>query len=610
MIWPHRTRTKPPKRRNALAAATFHPHRSIDIDSDTIASQAIGSNVPYRKKVRLKSAPAGTTRFVALLVLLTVTVGRADANRPPKFLLDGHQSEIVLRLKEGPETPVGTLIHTLHGVDADGDAITFGIRSTPYDADVLRLENAANGAANLYLNRELDRETRDEYVIVLTLTDQRLGDGNFVTQSLLLLVEDINDNAPVFGPYQATLEVAEDSAPGVLTTLEATDADEGAYGQVVYYLQELDGDNGVFSISTQGGRGVVRLVRQLDYEQKSLYQLRVLAVDRANQGPVNTATAALLVKVRDVEDQPPMFAAISPVVRIGEDTPIGAPVVTVKAYDGDRGVNNPIRYAIAHGADGSFAINARSGVVHTTRALDREDARNQANGAFILEIVATEKSELVVSSEQICRTICGRITNFVSILYLLQPAPSASTEITIILIDINDETPRFRSAAYEAEISEASQENTPLTFLGDAPHNSVYDYDQGNNGTFELRLEPDDGMFEITPGRAVNEATFLVRLRRNSVLDYETVQRLNYTIVAREVVTEAAKWSSVPIVVYVRDSNDNFPEFERPLYEFSVPENSGAGTVVGRVRATDGDAGVFGTAGLRYTHLSGSVAHL
>lgn len=27
-------------------------------------------------------------------------------NRPPKFLLEG-QSEIVLRLKEGPETPIG-----------------------------------------------------------------------------------------------------------------------------------------------------------------------------------------------------------------------------------------------------------------------------------------------------------------------------------------------------------------------------------------------------------------------------------------------------------------------------------------------------------------------
>lgn len=71
---------------------------------------------------------------------------------------------------------------------------------------------------------------------------------------------------------------------------------------MVYYLQELEGDNDVFSITTHHGKGTIRLVKNLDYETKSLYQLRVLAVDRANQGPVNTGTAAILVKVRDVED--------------------------------------------------------------------------------------------------------------------------------------------------------------------------------------------------------------------------------------------------------------------------------------------------------------------
>lgn len=98
----------------------------------------------------------------------------------------------------------------------------------------------------------------------------------------------------------------------------------------MYYLQELEGDNDVFSIVTHHGKGTIRLVRQLDYEQKSLYQLRVLAVDRANQGPINTGTAAILVKIRDVEDQPPVFSAINPVTRISEDVPIGAPVLQSK----------------------------------------------------------------------------------------------------------------------------------------------------------------------------------------------------------------------------------------------------------------------------------------
>lgn len=58
------------------------------------------------------------------------------------------------------------------------------------------------------------------------------------------------------------------------------------YIQVVYHLQEIDGDNDMFSISTVGGKGVVRLLGNLDYERKFLYQIRVLAVDRANNDKV------------------------------------------------------------------------------------------------------------------------------------------------------------------------------------------------------------------------------------------------------------------------------------------------------------------------------------
>lgn len=124
--------------------------------------------------------------------------------------------------------------------------------------------------------------------------------------------------------------------------------------------------------------------------------------------------------------------------------------------------------------------------------------------------------------------------------YFHQPAPSISTEITIILTDVNDETPTFHSSSYEAEIRENAQENTPVTFLGDNK-NWVYDFDQGNNGTFELFFEPDDHIFEVTPKRAINEASFLIRVRDNRKLDYELIQQMNYTLVAREVVKDG-KW--------------------------------------------------------------------
>lgn len=75
-------------------------------------------------------------------------------------------------------------------------------------------------------------QIKDEYTVVLTLTDDKLGDGQFITQSMLVLVEDINDNEPVFRPYESSLAVDENAPPKVLATLLATDQDEGPFGQV------------------------------------------------------------------------------------------------------------------------------------------------------------------------------------------------------------------------------------------------------------------------------------------------------------------------------------------------------------------------------------------
>ncbi|KAJ0175756.1 hypothetical protein K1T71_008915 [Dendrolimus kikuchii] len=518
----------------------------------------------------------------AFWVLLLFDIRSIAANRPPRFLIDG-QSEIVVRLKEGSETPVGSLIYRLRGVDPDGDPLQFGLRDQ-VGSDIIRLEAISSNEANIYLVKELDREIRDEYSFVLTLTDGHLGEGNFITQSFLLLVEDVNDNEPIFKSYPSAISVKEDAAPGILTTVEATDLDEGAYGQVLYHLQELDGDTENFAIQTVNGKGVVRLLNKLDYERKSLYQLRVLAVDRANQGRVNTGTAAILIKVQDVEDQPPEFVVASPVTRISEDAPIGTSVLQVRAIDGDRGINNRISYSIISGGEEHFDIDSSSGIVYTVNQLDREDPNN-SNGAYILEILATEES------------------------HNTSPMPSTTTEVTVIVTDVNDETPTFRSERYVGEILENAQQNTPITFLQDAIP-EVFDYDQGKNGTFELYLNGDGGMFDVTPFKGINEASFLIRVNDASFLDYEKVTVMNFSLVAKEIVTKDPKMSIVPITVHIRDENDNFPEFTESLYTVSVPENCGVGTTVAWVQALDQDSDNYGTRGIRYTSLGGSIANL
>lgn len=61
--------------------------------------------------------------------------------------------------------------------------------------------------------------------------------------------------------------------------------------------------------------------------------------------------------------------------------------------------------------------------------------------------------------------------------HMVSPLPSATTEVTVIITDVNDEKPKFKSNRYVGEIIENAQQNTPITFLQDGVP-EVFDYDQ------------------------------------------------------------------------------------------------------------------------------------
>lgn len=60
----------------------------------------------YFVKIKFKSTTNFQCFIIVFLVLLNYNVSSVVCNKPPRFLIDG-QTEIVLRLKEGEETPVG-----------------------------------------------------------------------------------------------------------------------------------------------------------------------------------------------------------------------------------------------------------------------------------------------------------------------------------------------------------------------------------------------------------------------------------------------------------------------------------------------------------------------
>jgi cadherin 23 len=113
---------------------------------------------------------------------------------------------------------------------------------------------------------------------------------------------------------------------------------------------------------------------------------------------------------------------------------------------------------------------------------------------------------------------------------------------------------------------------------------------------------------QVTPDQGINEASFMIRVKEPTLLDFEVVNVLNFTIVAREVVENKPKESRASVHVHIRDVNDNSPEFSTDSYEVYVSENVAPGGTLAWIRAEDKDSGILGSAGIRYTGLSGPLA--
>ncbi|XP_061660847.1 cadherin-7a isoform X3 [Syngnathoides biaculeatus] len=242
----------------------------------------------------------------------------------------------------------------------------------------------------------MDRETRDQYVLVIQAKDMvgQMG-GLSGTTSVTVTLTDVNDNPPRF-LHKVNQYTVPESLPlrSVVARIKAADADVGPNAEMDYRIMDGDGA-GVFNITTDETtqEGVLLLLKPLDFETKSSFSLRVEATNRnidsnfLNLGPFSDITS-LKVTVEDV-DEPPVFAAPSSGMSVSEDARVGTSIGRVSAHDPDTS-NNGIRYSIDRNTDMErfFNVDALSGVISTAKPLDRE-----ANSVHNLTILAIESQD-------------------------------------------------------------------------------------------------------------------------------------------------------------------------------------------------------------------------
>ena len=181
----------------------------------------------------------------------------------------------------------------------------------------------------IYVNSTFDRENISEYVLTIQASNGALlGPVRYGNGTVRLIIDDINDNAPIFTQPLYRFNVSEAAATGtVVATVRATDADVGNNGLVSYYIAS-DPDNR-FRIDDPYS-GQIKLANPLDFETKRFH---IIIVNATDQGPVPfTASTVVNISVTDVNDNAPVFSAIT-TCYVSEGLPAPQPCMYVNVTD-------------------------------------------------------------------------------------------------------------------------------------------------------------------------------------------------------------------------------------------------------------------------------------
>jgi len=142
------------------------------------------------------------------------------------------------------------------------------------------------------------------------------------------------------------------------------------------------------------------------------------------------------------------------------------------------------------------------------------------------------------------------------------PSLSSSTEVVVMVLDINDNTPVFAQAMYKVEINENTLTGTDITQVFAA------DGDEGTNGQVRYGIVDGNANQEFRIDSVTGAITVAKPLDREKTPTYSlTVQATDRGSTPR------TDTSTISIVLL--DINDFVPIFELSPYSVNVPENLG-----------------------------------
>ena len=448
--------------------------------------------------------------------------------------------------ESGPNFSTGTVSAS------DADAGTNAAIVLTLSGDGETFFNIDRFSGEITTSMTVNFETNPTITFTVTATD---GGSPAMSSmaTVTVVVMDVNDNVPQFFWDSYGVTVDEYSPNGTLIVIvDATDVDSGDNGEVQYFISEVTPPGNFFYLDPTSGELEVNVEMLPSISQNSMYTLHIGAHDMGTTPRTGMVTAN--IRVIDI-NEPPAFTQDTYDLMIRENDEDFT--YTLVATDPDTYRNyTTIVYSIPSvdgttgSGDGShLKVDETTGVLSINISFNFEEERNVG--------IMVEASD----------------PNF--------PTLSHATNVSVQVIDVNDNAPRFNQTSYTVIASENAAINSVIT-----DEIAAYDVDMVSRGMLQFAIDsgvPDRSKFEINPTTGV--------ITLFSPLNATAAQ--TYTLAVS--VTDGMLSSQAMVTITITDVNNHVPVFTQHTYTTSISESASTDDQIITVRAIDGDLGDFGT---------------
>ncbi|XP_054244974.1 protocadherin beta-15-like [Indicator indicator] len=256
------------------------------------------------------------------------------------------------------------------------------------------------------------------------------------------------------------------------------------------------------------------------------------------------------VEVLDVNDNSPVFAKKEMVFEILETTAPSFRFPLESAQDADVGSNALRNYSLESNSHFSLALATEKGAIYPELVLERQLDREE-NPEMNLLLTAIDGGS---------------------------PPKSGTVQIRILVLDANDNTPKFSREVYEVRLTENSPPGQLVVRV------VATDPDEGSYGKVQY------GFTKVSKGSGeifdLNPDTGEIRVAGN--LDFEEMKKHEMMVKASD---GGGLFAHCKVQVEVEDVNDNAPEIQLTSHTASIPEDAPPRTLVAIFSVRDRDAG-------------------